>query len=218
MSNDELTTAAARELRHLDPRFRFWIALGISKPQGSHTSANDVDWTNFDWASLRDDLEAWLEDLSDDTAPETSKTFLVTDELALVFLVEPRRKAAVGYRRMPSFKHSDPDPFPPLNFADGSTGALEALSIAAVSELAAGQRALVIALPSHREAWDVLREAMQAAGISSTSEMDRLQLETTASMLALTEPPSGPLGDFDEGWRAINRVDMPIVDDPRDDG
>jgi hypothetical protein len=217
MANDELRSTAARELRHIDPRFRFWVALGVATPRGSDTSADDVDWTAFDWAPVRDELEAWLDGLPDDT-PETTKPVPVNEELVLVFIATPRRADAVGYRRMPSFKYSDADPFPPLRFADGDAGSLESLPIGVARELAAGDRTLAIALPSHQEAWQMLAQQMDAQGLADTSPMHSVELEVYASMLGLVDPPAGPLGDFDEGWRAINRVDMPIVDDPREDG
>lgn len=46
---------------------------------------------------------------------------------------------------------------------------------------------------------------MQATGATNTSMLHKLDLELHAAMLALVEGPEGELGDFDEGWRAINR-------------
>jgi hypothetical protein len=217
MADDELRTTAARELRHIDPRFRFWVALCVAKPRGTDASADDVDWTAFDWAPVRDMLEAWLDDLPVDT-PESSKPVPVNEELVLVFIATPRSAGAVGYRRMPSFKYSQADPFPPLRFADGDTGSLESMPIGVARELAAGDRTLAIALPSHQQAWQMLAEQMEAQSLSDTSPIHSVELEVYASMLGLVDPPTGPLGDFDEGWRAIKRLDMPIVDDPREDG
>ena len=217
MANDELISAAARELRHLDRRFRFWVDLGIAKATGSGVSAADLDWVAFDWPSLRVELEAWLDQLPDDE-PEATKAWPINENFALVFVATPRSEDAVGYRRMPSFKLSKADPFPLLSFADGDTGSLESLSITTVQELATGQRSLSIALLSHREAWQVLLEQMQAQNLSSTSEMLGIELEVCAAMLALVDPVPGPLGDFDEGWRALHGAEMPVVDDPRGDG
>lgn len=138
----------------------------------------------FDWAPVRDELEAWLDDLPDDT-PETSKPVPVNKELVLVFIATPRSADAVGYRRMPSFKYSDADPFPPLRFADGDAGSLESLPIGVARELAAGERTLAIALPSHQEAWQMLTQQMDAQGLADTSPMHSVELEVYASMLGL---------------------------------
>lgn len=217
MANDELISAAARELRHLDRRFRFWVDLGVAEAEDSGASAEDLDWAAFDWPSLHVELEAWLDQLPDDE-PEATKAWPINDSFVLVFVATRRDKDAVGYRRMPSFKLSKADPFPPLNFADGDTGSLESLTMTTVRELASGQRSLAIALLSHREAWQMLSEQMQAQNLSSTSEMLGIDLEVCAAMLGLVEPIAGPLGDFDEGWRAIHGAEAPIVDDPRRDG
>ena len=81
-------------------------------------------------------------------------------------------------------------------------------------ELASGQQELAITLPSHQVTWQMLLAEMEHFGRTSTAEMTPILLEPTASALGFVEAPPG-LGDFDEGWRALEGVDYPLVDDPR---
>jgi len=69
---------------------------------------------------------------------------------------------------------------------------------------------------SHRAAWTTLYEFMSAMGKSDTSEMNSLELEVHAATLGLVEEPHDPLGSFDEGWRAVHGLDVPMFNDPRD--
>ena len=60
----------------------------------------------------------------------------------------------------------------------------------------------------------MLRNKWRRFAQASTSEMEPLVSEPYASMLGLIEAPP-EVGDFDEGWRAINDEDFPMGDDPR---
>jgi hypothetical protein len=53
MPGPKLEDVAKRELRSIDRRFRFWVALGVETATGSGASADDVDWESLDWATLR---------------------------------------------------------------------------------------------------------------------------------------------------------------------
>lgn len=56
---------------------------------------------------------------------------------------------------------------------------------------------------------------MVAMGRSNTSEMNSLDLEVHAAALGLVEELPDPLGSFDDGFRAVHRLDVPMFDDPR---
>jgi hypothetical protein len=215
VTSDELVEVAKRELREIDRRSLFWVGLGVETASGSGVSAADVDWESFDWPSLRDALDRWLDGLPSDTS-EVLYRWPVSDHLRLPFFARPRTAVgARGYRRMPSFNLSDPDPLPPLQFEDGETASIESLPAETVRDLAVGNRRLAIELVSHRAAWTTLYEVMSAMGRSNTSEMSSLELEVHAGALGLVEEPLDGLGSFDEGWRAVNRLDVPLFDDPR---
>jgi hypothetical protein len=216
MANDELVEVAKRELRAIDRRFLFWVALGVETASGSGASAGDVDWESLDWTSLREALGEWLDGLPPDT-PEVAYRWPVNENLRLRFIAKPRTATgAPGYRRMPSLNLADPDPFPPLRFEDGETASFESLPIETVRELAVGSRRLAVELVSHRAAWTTLYELMSAMGTSNTSEMSSLELEAHAGALGLVEEPPDPLGSFDEGWRAVRGLDVPMFNDPRE--
>jgi hypothetical protein len=103
-----------------------------------------------------------------------------------------------------------------LQFADGETASIYALAVETVRDLAAGRLALAIALPSHRETWTMLAQEMDGLGYVNTAEMPPLFLEPIVSALGLGADPPGGLGDFDETWRLLHNVEMPMVDDPRE--
>jgi hypothetical protein len=217
MPGPDLQDVAKRELRSIDRRFLFWVALGVETATGSGASADDVDWESLDWATLRDNLDEWLDGLPADT-PQVVYRWPVTDDLRLAFIAKPRTApSAPGYRRQPSFNLADPDPIPPLHFADGETASFYELPVETVGELARGEKKLAIELASHRAAWDMLYGMMKAMGKSNTSAMNALELEVHAAALGLVEEPPDPLGSFDEGYRAVHGIDTPIVDDPRDE-
>jgi hypothetical protein len=216
MAEDELVEIAKRELGCIDRRFLFWVALGVETASGSGASAADVDWRLLEWSSLREALDEWLDELPANTA-EVAYRWPVNENIRLCFIARPRTAmGAQGYRRMPSFNLADPDPFPSLHFEGGGTASFESLPIETVRELAVGSRRLVVELVSHRAAWTTLYEFMSAMGKSDTSEMNSLELEVHAATLGLVEEPHDPLGSFDEGWRAVHGLDVPMFNDPRD--
>jgi hypothetical protein len=218
MAAGDLVDVAKHELREVDRRFLFWIALAVETASGSGASAEAADWRSFDWTSLREGLDAWLDGLSVD-APEAMYRWPVNDNLRLCFIAKPRSAAgARGYRRLPSLNIAEPDPLPPLRFEDGGTASLEALSIETVRDLALGHRRLAVELVSHRAAWTTLYELMAALGQSNTSELNSLELEANAAALSLVEPLDDQLGSFDDGWRAVHGLDVPMFDDPRQHG
>jgi len=197
----------------------FWIDTAVATLSGS--SAADVDWSTLDWAAIRIELDRWIDTLNPDTLDMQSAgaQFHVgvpsRDDVMLVFRARPRTEQARGHQREPSLVIGERPPLPLLHFDDGSSGYLNNLSIEMVKGLAEGRRKLAISLPSNQDAWEMLLEEMQHFGHDNTSEMEPLLLEPTAAALGLTVQPAG-LIDFDEGWRVVNRVDMPITDDPRD--
>ena len=213
--SDELVKSAKRELREIDRRGLFWVRLGVETAPGSGASPDEVDWHKFAWASLRDALDTWLDDLGSDVA-QAEFRWPVHDTLRLCFLAQLRRAASArGYRRLPSFTLAEPDPFPLLQFEDGETAALEDLRIETVRELASGHRRLAIELVSHRAAWSTLYGEMAALGRSTTAQMDPLELEVHAAALGLVEQVDKVMGSFDEGWRAVHGLEVPMFDDPR---
>lgn len=215
MANDELGEIVKRELRGIDRRYLFWVQTAVETAPGSGESARDVDWNVLDWQLLREALDNWLDDLPPDT-PEAWYRWPVSDDLRLCFIARARTApGARGYGRMPSLSLADPDPFPELRFEDGGTGSLEALPVETVRDLAVGSRRLTIELVSHRAAWTTLYELMSTMGMSNTSEMSAQELEVHAAALGLVEEPPDGLGSFDDGWRAVNRLDVPPFDDPR---
>jgi hypothetical protein len=203
-------------LRDIDQRRLFWVKLAVMTATDASKSADDIDWPQFDWDSLRAELESWLQTLS----PTTTDQYIhpVTDWLRLVFVARPRNETLRGVRRWPSLTHAEPPPPPPLQLADGDTADFRDLTLAQVQDFASGRARLAIELPSHQTAWTVLVQTMKATGATSTSAMNKLELEVHAAMLGLVEGPQGELGDFDEGWQAVNRQTFPIQDDPRDQG
>jgi hypothetical protein len=216
VTGGEFVEVAKRELREIDRRSLFWVGLCVETAIGSGASAGDLAWESFDWPSLRDALNKWLDELPSDTS-EVEYRWPASDNLRLCFSARPRTTVgARGYRRMPSFTLADPDPLPPLQFEDGETASIESLPIETVRELAVGSRRLAIELVSHRAAWTTLYEVMSAMGQSNTSEMSSLELEVHAGALGLVEEPPDGLGSFDEGWRDVNRLDVPLFDDPRE--
>ncbi len=92
------------------------------------------------------------------------------------------------------------------------------MPIETVRDLALGHRRLAVELVSHRAAWTTLYELMEALGQSNTSELNSLELEVNAAALSLVEPVDDQLGSFDEGWRAVHDLDVPMFDDPRQQG
>jgi hypothetical protein len=174
------------------------------------------------WPSIREEAEAWLETLEPDTLDPSSEEAVLAfgvpdrDDVRLLLRARPRSLQARGYNRQRSLVVAAAPPVTPaLRFADGTSESLYALPIDTVRDLAAGLRKLAIELPSHRDTWEMLLDQMEHFGQANTSEMEPLVLEPFASALGLADPPPGDLGDFDEGWRAINNVEFPIVDDPR---
>jgi hypothetical protein len=213
--SDELVNSAKRELREIDRRRLFWVRLGVETAPDSGASPDDVDWRAFTWAPLRDALDTWLDELGSDAEPAEFRR-PVHDTLRLCFLAQLRRApGARGYRRLPSFTLAEPDRFPPLQFEDGETAVLEDLPIETVRELASGHRRLAIELVSHRAAWSTLYEEMAALGRSTTAQMDPLELEVHAAALGLVEEADKVMGGFDEGWRAVHGLEVPMFDDPR---
>jgi hypothetical protein len=216
VTDDQLVEVAKRELRAIDRRFLFWVGLGVETTKGYGDSAADVQWESFDWPSLRDALDTWLDGLPSDTS-EIFYRWPVSDHLRLCFFARPRTAVgARGYRRMPSFNLADSDPLPPLQFEDGETASIEALPVETVRELAVGSRRLAIELVSHRAAWTTLYDVLSAMEKANTSEMSSLELEVHAGALGLVDEPPDRLGSFDEGWRAVNRLDVPLFGDPRE--
>jgi hypothetical protein len=214
VGSEELKRYAGRGLRDLDERLIFWVGLSVASAKDAPGAVDRVDWESYDWSALRTDIEAWLVGLPDGT----SATFdhAVNEELHLMFTARPRRDAARGLRRMPSFNLSDSPPFPPLQLADGSTADFATLTLFEVQAFADGEMRLAIEQPSHQVAWGALLEVMLTQGVPDTSALNPLELEVHASMLGLAESPGGELGDFDEGWRAVNNQPSRF-DGPRED-
>lgn len=213
MTDDELIAVAKQELRSIDRRRLFSVALSVETTTGSGASASDVQWSSFAWTLLREALGEWLDGLA--PCSVATHRWPITENLRLCFVAEPRRASrARGYRRMPGVGIVDPHPLPPLQFEDGDTASLESLSVEVVRDLAVGHRRLAFELVRDRAAWTMLYELMTALGKSNTSEMSNLDLEATAASLGLGEDISGGLRSFDEGWRAVEGLDVPMFDNP----
>lgn len=217
--SDKLKAKAVEELRGIDHQNLFWVDIAVATADGA--SSDDVDWEEFDWAAVRAQLDEWLPTLDADTLDPAGSAATLTwpapgrDDVLLVARARARSREMRGNTRYPSLAIADPEEIPELQFRDGTSGSLYALSIETVRDLATGEQALAIELPSHRATWLTLLEEMQHFGYGNTSEIARLLLEPTASALGFVAAPD-ELGDFDETWRAINRVDFPIENDPRD--
>jgi hypothetical protein len=56
---------------------------------------------------------------------------------------------------------------------------------------------------------------MLAADVVSTTQMPKIELEVYAAALGLVDDVPRGLGNFDEGYRAVNGIEFPVVDDPR---
>jgi hypothetical protein len=218
--SDELRDEAARALGDVDERALFWVDVATLTHAGA--GAENVDWKTLDWAKIRNQADQWLATLDPDTlSPQSDAAWLTwpvpgRDDVRFGLHARPRMRAR-GYKRQPSLVIAKPPPPPPLQFEDGETASLYELPIETVRQFAQGHRRLGIELVSHRLTWDVLLRQMEHFGQTNTSEIEPLLLEPIASALGLVEAPPDPLGDFDEGWRAVHDIDMPLLDDPRQD-
>jgi hypothetical protein len=56
---------------------------------------------------------------------------------------------------------------------------------------------------------------MAALGRSTPALMDPLELEVHGAALGLVEEADNVMGSFDEGWRAVHGLELPMFDDPR---
>jgi hypothetical protein len=180
------------------------VALAVATDPKRPGAVDRVDCQAYDWGALRAKLQGWIAALPEGGAAALDEP--VNHELFLRVSAKPRSDAMRGVRRWPSFNLAGTAPFPTLHFADGRTADLGSLTLFEVQELADGEARLAIEQPSHQEAWAALLEIMLLHGAPDTSALNRLEVEVYAAMLGLTESPTGELGDFDEGWRAINRL------------
>jgi hypothetical protein len=200
VAKEELMRLAVEALRDIDSRALFWVDLGVATREGA--TAEGIAWNALDWEKIRADLDQWLRSL-DPTSCPTSYQVPISDEVMLVFQVRARAEAARGWKSKPTFTLAET--IVPTIWLDGEEEAsLYDLPIDTVEALATGRRKMALELQSHQETWAMLLGEMNRFGQKSTAEIDPMVLESYASMLGLTEAPPD-LGDFDEGWRAINR-------------
>jgi hypothetical protein len=199
MANEELMRLAVGALRTIDSRALFWVDLGVATAPGA--TAEGIDWDNLDWEEIRADLDRWLDSLDPASCP-TSYQVPIDDEVILVFQARARTEGARGWKGKPSFTLAETI-VPTIWLDDGEEASLYDLPVETVEALATGRRRLAMELPSHQETWAMLLGEMNRFGHKSTAEVEPMALESYASMLGLTEAPPD-LGDFDEGWQAIN--------------
>lgn len=211
VASEDLIRLAVAALHDIDGRRLFWVDLITGTRDGA--SADHIEWEDIDWDEVRSDVERWLDGLNPDDGPATVH-WPVDDTVILVFRARPRTEMARGWPK-PSLTLAE-TAIPAFYLADGTKKVLSDLSLEEVHLLANGETRVALELPSHRETFEMLAKELEGFGQTNTSELAPAFIEVYAGMLGLTETPPG-LGDFDEGWRAINRKDFPIRDDPRED-
>ncbi len=90
-----------------------------------------------------------------------------------------------------------------LNLAPGGRRQLISLSLDDVDALAAGAARVVGQGASYRDTFATLAGEMRHFGLGAVAELHPTVVTGYAGMLGLVEPPPS-LGNFDQGWRAIN--------------
>ncbi len=105
---------------------------------------------------------------------------------------------------MPSFNQLEPE-IDDLHLVSGERMRLIDLDREQIGRLASGDLSVVGHGASYQDTFQGLAEEMNHFGWKTVADMPEPVMQTYVAMLGLTTATPG-LGNYDAGWRALNRV------------
>jgi len=185
-------------LRPIDPRVQFNVSLtelDFRDTPGHETS-------DFPASELAAFVNAWLDGLDPDA--EATTTEWEGGGVRLVARAVGRGQSWRGWADMPSFNMLEPE-IGDLHLASGERRRLIDMGRQEVGRLASGDLRVVGQGASYQDTFRDMAEQMDQFGWEAVVDMPDPVTQTYAAMLGLTTATPG-LGNYDAGWRALNRT------------
>lgn len=190
--------AIYESLRSIDTDARYWVGLAELDFRGAVEQRLD----DFPFDDLRESVDGWLAKLSPDTAQGQEYEWR-GGGVRMRFYARARSANEDGWSAMPSFNQLE-QRMSDLHIVGDGTREFISLTLDEIDRLAKGELRLVGQGDSYQGTFKMLADEMRHFGLTQIAEMHPTVITAHAGLLGLVEPPPG-LGNFDQGWREINR-------------
>jgi len=185
-------------LRPIDPDAQFNVGL-------AELDFRDVlghSPGDFPAADLAAFVDAWLGGLDPNGGDATTEW--KGGGVRLVIRAKGRGKSWRGWKDMPSFNQLEPA-IGDLHLTTGEPLQVNDMDREQVGRLGSGDLTVVGQGASYRDTFQGMAEEMDHFGWKAVADMPEPVMQTYAAMLGLTTASPG-LGNYDTGWRALNRT------------
>jgi hypothetical protein len=193
------TRSVYEALRPIDPKAHFNVGLAELDFRGT-AGHRPADFPANDLAAF---VDGWLDGLDPDDS-EASTIEWDGGGVHLVLRARGRSQSWRGWKDMPSFNQLEPE-IDDLHLTSGEHVKLIDLDREQVGRLASGDLSVVGQGDSYQDTFQGLAEEMDHFGWKTVADMPEPVMQTYAAMLGLTTATPG-LGNYDAGWRALNRT------------
>ena len=185
-------------LRPIDPEAQFNVGLAELDFRGVLDHSPD----DFPVEELAAFVDGWLEGLDPDRDDATTEWN--GGGVRLVIRAKGRGPGWRGWKDMPSFNKLEPE-IGDLHLAAGERRPFIDMDREEVGRLATGDLSVVGQGASYKDTFQGMAEEMDHFGWKTVADLPEPVMQTYAAMLGLTTASPG-LGNYDAGWRALNRT------------
>jgi hypothetical protein len=185
-------------LRPIDPDAQFNVGLA----ELDFRSVLGHSRGDFPAADLTAFVDKWLEGLDPDR--DDARTEWEGGGVRLVIRAKGRGPGWRGWKDMPSFNQLEPE-IGDLHLTSGERRRFTDMDREEVGRLASGELTVVGQGASYRDTFQGVAEEMDHFGWKTVADMPEPAMQTYAAMLGLTTATPG-LGNYEAGWRALNRT------------